>query len=1797
MSKKFTSFLVLVALWLAIPAQAQTFEAKKAAKQQVFNANKALKAENFATAKHKAELAKVKATDQPVGIAFRGGKHTSQINDLLVQAFDNVQKDKDALEKFMSNNLTKVQNGKFGKGLKNNVATAAFRHLSTKPLKGHMSSVNRAPQIDANGIITAPDEGESKFYARTGIGYYFYNQSLYYENQSGMTEIVETTSGDVYIKDFISHVSTGAWVKGTKADNKITIASGQVVSFNTNYNYGLYVSKASYVDGQGWVEDNSAITLTIDGNTISLDGTDENNIVACFWTDDNTFSYYGDYNTVFTYDDSYVAPQLIELPEDATVETWYNYGVNKRTEDKYKSTAKVAFVGNDVYVSGVFENFPESWIKGTIDGTTVTFSGLQYIGAYGSYSMFGVGTTDGSTLDDFKMTYDAAAQTLTATNFLLANAAEDKVYYLEFYGDIVLSKDKPVIPDVAVTPAAPEVLTVSPYNASKGYGYVIADIPAVDAEGNELIEDKLFYQFFSDVDGDIQPITFPAEAYGALSEDISIIPYTLNDAYDFDVYMGCKLVYLNFPFDYDRIGVKSIYLGGGETNETEIQWLKLKTKPVSIPFATDFSTAESLDNFVILDANDDGKTWTWSASYNVYYTYNSDGVTGGDDYLILPVQLLGGKSYNLALTVASASATYPEKFEVLIGKEATAAGLSTTIIGSTEVASTENIDFAESFSVAEDGAYYLAIHAISEPDMYRLMVRSLSIELGAEPTAPAAVTDLAVVAGDNKLEATVSFKAPVKTVAGEDLTANLTKIEILRDGAVIKTLEDVAPGSEQSYVDNDPTLTAGTYVYQVIPYNAYGIGLKSAEVPVFISASVDVPYVVDFTQEGVIDMFQAIDANNDGKTWSWSAENGAFYSYAADAADDYLVSLPLNLEAGKSYDVLVSALAYGGTDYPEAFEVKVGKSIDALNITAIPATTVTNEEYADFEGAFTVAETGTYVVAIHAISEADMWRLQVSKLSIEEGANPAAPAAVADLAVKAGAEGANEATISFIAPAKTVSGADLTGNLTKIEILRNDSIVNTIENVAAGSAQSWTDADLEGSQIYTYQVIPYNAEGRGLKSDKVSAYVGIDAPADLEELAATDKGTSLTFNWKKVGDVGQNGGFVDPTKVNYEVWSLKVVESLFGSYLDFDEQLGNVVNEDNFDYTFNSDEGDQGYKYWAVMPVNEVGQGAALSVTTLVGASYTLPVIEGFSGPAFHYVWEYADNSEVFVSEESSDDDNVALILTAMDEPGTAWFNSGKIDLKTAANPTLLFDVKSATIKNVNIIGSVNGEELKTISTAAVGTDYTTIMVPLTSLQNGRYAQVGFSADFATPTIEDIDWSTFQYVYTWGDLLTFDNIRIVDLYEHDVQVALNAPASVVAGNTAKLQVKLSNNAQNSANGFTLKLSANDKVFYDKTFDAVIPAFSSIEMEMEYETSIFDEAGDVTLAAEVIYGNDLNLDNNTDEAIITVKESTAAAPTDLAAQQANDGTVTLSWNAPAADAAQEITEDFAAYENGANETGLVGDWTLINNNGKTKGSLFQDLQLANDGLVKAWQVFNPTAYGITNPEFNGPNGSLDETYLISGYNIEGQSYPDNDDWLISPVLPGVAQEISFSIGALSVEYGPSSYEVLASSTDANVASFTKVAEATLSTAGWVNATAQLPEGTKYFAIRNNTAGDGALCVVLGNIKYQASGGSAPVSYNVYVDQAAVANTAETTAELKDLASGNYVFAVTAVYANGTESKPVTATIDVVNAINEILNSGKSFTIYSVDGKLINREATSLNGLKGVYVINGKAVMVK
>ena len=1793
MSKKFTSFLVvLAALLLTVPTQAQF--AKKAAKQTTVLKAGPLKVN---------DVQKVKAAKMKAAAKYEGQAFTSKVfNSYLQAGLEKVQEDKAILEKQMEENFRAVKLGKIASVLnKGNVSDKAIVNPRAVTFEAAKPSArragNRAEVIDDYGVITSPAEGESKIYARSGFGYYVSNQTLYYGEQEGNTEIVETADGVVYIKDFISNVNTGAWVKGTKEGNTITIPAGQVIYFISSYNYGLYIAKCTYDETAGWTKVDGDITLTVNGNTISLDGTDANNPVAAFWTDDNSFSGYGDYETVFTYDPEYVAPQLVELPEGAVVETWYNNAtkVTSSGNTPVETSAKIAFVGDDVYLSGIFANYPDSWIKGTIDGTTVTFSGLQFLGTYSSFDIYAVGSNgynSSAELQDFKMTYDATSKKFTSVNSLLANAKKDAVYFLEAYEGISITKDA------------------------------------------------------------------PAEEVATTGANVDVLPYS-----------------------------------------------------------NALNTADLFADFGVIDSNKDGSTWTFDASYGAYYLWNS--ANNGDDWLISPaIKLEAGKKYHFAIDAKVAGANFPERFEVLLGTEAKASALTQSVIAATEVTAIEYVTYENAaVEVAETGYYHFGIHAISDPDQFRLMVANFVVEAGAEPTAPAAVTDFAVAQTPNVLEAVVSFKAPTKTVAGDDLT-DLTKIDVLRDGNVINSIspsinwvaadqgyensQDITsidfgagltaalaqndasthprywandkslrlydknsmtisggvikkvvftfvsssnnklaaeglvvdgatgtwtgsaneiaftatggkafiqkieieyegtltPGAEYSYTDNAEDLTIGTHVYQVIPYNASGIGIKSEEKSIFISVSLEAPYTFDFSQD-LLDIFNVIDNNEDGKTWLWNASNGVVYYpyHESNAADDYLVTLPFNLKAGKRYNVIVNAK--GSASYPERFEVKAGKEATVAGLTeqVIAPTDLNTGEFDDYEGVFAPEEDGLYYFAIHAISDPDMLNLQVKTLAIELAPELTAPAAVADLTATAGAEGALEATLAFTAPAKDIKGDALTGNV-DVKIYRDNELVNTLEGIAAGAAASWKDTEVENGTTYTYYVVAANESGDGLKSDKVSVFVGEDAFGTVENIQITGSTAStISFSWDPV--TGANGGYVNAAAAKYAIVSTHIETYLFWQFLVVDEILGTVTGETSATVNYDVNAGEQDYKYFGVLAYKEdtelpaAGDEYAGGYTyALVGAPYELPMFESFTGKTMHYLWD--SNAQLIVDEVSSDDDGVAVDLLA-DEAGIVTFESGKININGTANPTLLFNAKSPNISKLYVYASKNGGEMSPVAELDLTEDYQTFKVSLANLaNNANYVQFALVAQYTTPYTVDDEGNLVDL----GDYYTLDEIRVMDLFEYNLVADIKAPKSVVAGQKAKVVATVTNYGENAAKDYTVTVKAGEEVLTTVLGSEELAPFAKDEIEVEYETSIFDEAGDVNLTVTVDYENELYPDDNTANTIITVKEPAAAAPENLTATDKGVDGVDLAWTVVAA-GTEEVFENFTSYENGANEA--LGDWTLVNNNGASKGSIFNDLSLANDGLVKAWEVMKPSEYGIGNTLFNGPNGSLEEAYLISAYNLDGQSYPDNDDWLISPELPGIAQEISFAIGALDVQYGPSSYEVLVSSTDSEIASFTKVAEGTLTSAGWNSVTAQLPEGTKYFAIRNNTSGDGAMCVMLGDIKFTANSSATVTSFNIYYNGEKIATvdgdkTTYTVAADK-VEVGTQTFGVSAVYANGAESRVTTATIEIVTGIEQIAADGKPVDVYSIDGKLIRNQAKSLDGLKGLYIVNGKKIMVK
>ena len=247
---------------------------------------------------------------------------------------------------------------------------------------------------------------------------------------------------------------------------------------------------------------------------------------------------------------------VVELPEGVTIEEYtmtYEYNGSQAAK-----MVNVAVNGNDVYFQGLSDYIPEAWVKGTKDGNTVTFAAKQYVGTYSEYTSFAFYNGDAV------FTYDATADTYSAEGNIFGVLGER--WYDGNYTNPVLKKVK----EVAAMPANPEITDL----VNSDYGKILKfNVPTVDVNGNDLVISKLFYQFYTDINGSVAPLTFTSATHTELTEDMTVIPYGFTENYDF----YDTQIYLNdlASEDWSKIGIKSIYTGGGATNETEIQWYEI----------------------------------------------------------------------------------------------------------------------------------------------------------------------------------------------------------------------------------------------------------------------------------------------------------------------------------------------------------------------------------------------------------------------------------------------------------------------------------------------------------------------------------------------------------------------------------------------------------------------------------------------------------------------------------------------------------------------------------------------------------------------------------------------------------------------------------------------------------------------------------------------------------------------------------------------------------------------------------------------------------------------------------------------------------------------------------------------------------------------------------------------------------------------------------------------------------------------------------------------------------------------
>ncbi|MDE6528396.1 MAG: choice-of-anchor J domain-containing protein, partial [Muribaculaceae bacterium] len=238
-----------------------------------------------------------------------------------------------------------------------------------------------------------------------------------------------------------------------------------------------------------------------------------------------------------------------------------------------------------------------------------------------------------------------------------------------------------------------------------------------------------------------------------------------------------------------------------------------------------FDTAAKGEAFVVHDVNNDGSTWAWSEADKAFKTqFNRRNAM--DDWLVTPpLKLQKGKMYMFTAKMRTYLGN-PLNVEIRCGRGDTPDAMTEVLMAPQQIKNRDSKDYSFYLLPDADGIYHVGIHEVTPADnSWFLFVDGVSVSAGAEAVIPDVVTEFSVTPDFNGGKtAVVSFKAPEVAVNGSEL-AKLTRIDVLRNGVVIKTFPEPGIGAPLDFTDEVPEI--GYYQYDVVPFNEAGQGKKT----------------------------------------------------------------------------------------------------------------------------------------------------------------------------------------------------------------------------------------------------------------------------------------------------------------------------------------------------------------------------------------------------------------------------------------------------------------------------------------------------------------------------------------------------------------------------------------------------------------------------------------------------------------------------------------------------------------------------------------------------------------------------------------------------------------------------------------------------------------------------------------------------------------------------------------------------------------------------------------------------------
>lgn len=455
-----------------------------------------------------------------------------------------------------------------------------------------------------------------------------------------------------------------------------------------------------------------------------------------------------------------------------------------------------------------------------------------------------------------------------------------------------------------------------------------------------------------------------------------------------------KISLLNYG-NYTFTASTALVGDGNSANDASPAVVFRKSRTVRPPYLTGFETTDDNADWILLDSNKDGASWSVQGSRNYSGTaslcYHYSDVNKADDWAFSRcVEFEAGTTYNLRFRYRASKIQYPEKMKVMLGDVAIPEAMTTTLIdlGEFKNETYELVDIM--FRIETSGNYHIGFYAYSDARMEYINIDEFSIvkASGADVSALATIVpvpDCGIETCPVKLQVvnlgtdplmsfTANYQLDTQSVVTEEVICNVPSGETyVHTFATMADISDYAEHTLNSWIEKEE---------DSMPDNN-----SAPEVTVRCMKASQLPYACGFEKLAEYRDWTKFDLNQDGSSWVFPVKGGVNESSCASytgvlrpTTDEMLVSGCVELSAGKYLIQFYAASKTANVgvdlcfaDTRDADILKAGKLSTADNLT---------ENFSKIAIPVTVTTDGTYYLGFHLVSEAASVNLKIDEVSV-----------------------------------------------------------------------------------------------------------------------------------------------------------------------------------------------------------------------------------------------------------------------------------------------------------------------------------------------------------------------------------------------------------------------------------------------------------------------------------------------------------------------------------------------------------------------------------------------------------------------------------------------------------------------------------------------------------------------------------------------------------------------------------------------------------------------------------------------